>query len=305
MLKNDEIDQMFRAVCINAADVVCPSKTSAAAFYFEFSLVNHSCYPNCYFENDSRDVSVYALQDITPGSQLGISYLNPRIRIGVKETRREGIKKMFGFDCHCYICSKEEEIDSKYWRLDQQKRSLIAPWSRARADIVMKEGWELVHESEGMDRQQAIKELESQFEVQRLILDKANVTLILTIWQLFRNYFLLPDHKKGIAHLRSLGVTGMNAFFSYSTAKEVVDIGVTLSKSFGNVGLEEEASELFGLLLRFYPSNDMMRQVGINLPASMVSNLKKRSLQPSTQKDTQVKRIASLILKLCDRVDLQ
>lgn len=120
-VKDDEIDQMFRAVHVNAADVLCPPKTSASAFYLEFSLLNHSCYPNCYFKNDSTGVSVYALQDITPDSQLSISYLNLRIRIGVREERRQELKKSFGFDCCCDVCLKEEESDSKYWKLDQQE----------------------------------------------------------------------------------------------------------------------------------------------------------------------------------------
>ena len=295
-VQDDEINQMSRAVFANSEDVLCPPKTSAGAFYFEFSLVNHSCYPNCYFENESRDVSVYALQDITPDSQLGISYLNPRIRVGERSERRKELRKSFGFDCHCYVCSKEQEVGSVYWHLNQQKQSLIAPWSRERADEVMKKGWKLVQESEGMEPQQAIQKLDSHLEIQISILDKANITLILTIWQLVRNYFLLPDHKKGIIHLRSLGVTGMNAFFSYSTAKEVVDIGNTLSTCFCNVGLEKGASELLKMLLRFYPSTEMIRQVGA--PALIVENVKK---QLSTQKVTKAE-LVSYILNLCDRV---
>ena len=302
-VKEDEIDQMFRAVCINAADVHCPPKTAAAAFYFEFSLVNHSCYPNCYFTNDGKDISVYALQDITPNSQLGISYLNPRNRIGERGVRREEIRKSFGFDCHCDVCCKEEEVGSEYWLLDQQKQSLIAPWSRERANNIIKEGWELVHDSEGMERLQAIKKLESHIEIQRSVLDKVNVTLILTTWQLVRNYFLLPDYKKAIIHFKSLGETGVNAFFSYSTANEVADIGIVLSKCFGSLGLEKEASELVTLLLQFYPSNDMIRQAGI--PASMVDGIREKYLQLSTRKATQAKPPISYILKLCAHVDPQ
>ena len=60
----------------------------------------------------------------------------------------------------------------------------------------MKEGWELVHKSEGMDRQLAIKELESHFKVQKSVLDKAIIALILTIWQLVRNYFYFQTIRK-------------------------------------------------------------------------------------------------------------
>ena len=40
-VSDDEIDLMFHAVSMNAADVVCPNNTSTAAFYLEFSLLNH------------------------------------------------------------------------------------------------------------------------------------------------------------------------------------------------------------------------------------------------------------------------
>ena len=298
-VQDDEIDQMSRAVCVNAADVLCPPKTSAGAFYLEFSLINHLCYPNCYFENDNTDVSVYALDDIKYDSQLGISYLNPRIRVSERGTRREEIKKSFGFDCHCYVCLEEEKVGSDYWLLDQKKRSLIAPWSRDWVDKVMEKGWKSICESECMEKQQAIKLLEAELEVQKLVLDKVNITLILTIWQLVRNYYLLPDHRRGIIHLKLLGMTGMNAFFSYSTTKEVVDIGNTLSTCFSKVGLEKEASEFFDLLLCFYPSNDMIRMAKV--PASMVEGVKKMYLQ----KDTQVKHLVSKILELCDHIDSQ
>ena len=63
-----------------------------------------------------------------------------------------------------------------------------------------------------MEKQQTIELLESEIEVQKSILDEVNITLILAIWQLISNYFLLPDHEKGIIHLKSLGVTEINAF---------------------------------------------------------------------------------------------
>ena len=81
-------------------------------------------------------------------------------------------------------------------------------------------------------KQEAIKHFESELKVQKSVLDKVHTTLILTIWQLVKNYFLLLDHKKAIVHLKSIGVTGHNAFFGYSTADEVVSNGKTLSKCF-------------------------------------------------------------------------
>ena len=71
---------------------------------------------------------MYALQDIARDSQLGISDLNPGICVYERVARRKELKKSFSFDCQCYICLKEE-VGSEYWLLDQQKQSLIAPFT--------------------------------------------------------------------------------------------------------------------------------------------------------------------------------
>ena len=270
-VKDDEIDQAICAVYTNSADVQCPPGTSAGAFYFKFSLLNHMCRPNCDFENDGSDVSVYVLQDIEGGGQLGISYLNSNIRVYEGETRHEKLKKLQGFDCHCYACVEEEVVGFEYWRLDQQKQSLIAPWSRNRAAIVMKQGWKLICESENVEPQVAIKHLESEFKVQKSVLDKVNITLILTALQLVRNYyFLLPD-RRGIYHLKSLGETGMNAYFQYSTTKEIVDFGNMLIKCFNKMELINEASELANLMLQFFPMSDTISMAGLPGPPAMIA----------------------------------
>ena len=294
-VKDDEIDRAVRAVYTNSADVLCPPGTSAGAFYFEFSLLNHMCYPNCDFENGGTAVSVYALQDIECGSQLGISYLNSNIRVYEREARRKELKELHGFDCHCYICVKEKEVGSEYWLLDQQKRSLIAPWSQKMANEVMKQGWKLIRKSESMKPQVAIKQLESEYEVQKSVLDKVNITLILTALQLVRNYyFLLPD-RRGIRLLKSLGETGMNAYFKYSTTKEIVDFGNMLIKCFNKMGLMTEASKLTDLMLQFFPLSDTISMAGP--PPAMIGKFKEYMLQ---QKPPEVQQIVSYIMEICD-----
>lgn len=293
-IKDVEILQAVQAVYTNSADVQCPSGTSAGAFYFEFSLLNHLCYPNCDFENEGKAVSVFALQDIECGSQLGISYLNSNIRVYQGEIRRNELMNLQGFECHCYVCMKEKEVDSEYWLLDQQKQSLIAPWSLKMADEIMKKGWKLIRESEHMEPLVAIKQLESQFEVQKLVLDKVNITLILTALQLVRNYyFLLPD-PRGVRHLKSLGVTGMKTFFRYSTAKEIVDFGNMLSKCFNKMNRITEASKIADLMLQFFPTSDTIRMAGLS-PA-MIRNLQQRA------PENEVQQIASYFINICGSV---
>ena len=304
-VKDDEIDQMFRAVGVNAADVVCPDNTSTAAFYFEFSLLNHICHPNCAFENDNTAVSVYALQDIECNTQLCISYLNSLLRVNEREARREELKKIYGFDCHCDVCLQEEIVGSRYWLLNQQKRSLITPWSREMADKIMKKGWVSIRESERIEPLQAIKLLESEIELQKSVLDKVNIILIQTTWQLVRNYDYISQRRRGICHLKSLGETGMNAFFSYSTPKDILEIISILRRCFSELGLRGKADTLSDLILGFFPkvpSSDSIRMAGVS--HSFIAQFKKDYFQLATQtKDrVQAQQIVSYIFKLCNLI---
>ena len=192
-ISDNEIYQMFCVEVHNGANMYISSTGEAAGFYFEYSLVNHMCQPNCEFKNEKCNAALYALQDIEPGSQLGISYLQSYTSINLRELRREALKSLFGFDCNCAVCLEEEVVGSQYWLLDQQKRSLIAPWSRDKANIVMKNGWELIQKSMDthsyMEPQQAIDMLESSLQVQKAVLDPSNVTLIITRWGLLKKLF--------------------------------------------------------------------------------------------------------------------
>ena len=297
-VSDDEIDQMFRAVGMNAADVVCPNNTSTAAFYFEFSLLNHMCHPNCAFENDNAAVSVYALQDIECNSQLCITYLNSLLRVNEREGRRRELKKIYGFDCYCDVCLKEEMVGSEYWLLNSKKQSLIAPWSRKMADKIMKRGWASIRESERIQPLQAVKLLELESEVQKPVLDKVNIIRIQTLWQLVRNYDYLSEHKRGIHHLKALGVTGMNAFFSYSTPKDILEIVSILSRCFSEVGLRDKADKLFHLYIGFFP-----RAPGV--PPFLIEHIKtENNLQLAREANDRIpaQEIVLYIFELCNYI---
>ena len=278
---DDEIYRMYIVVCVNSADVVCPPGTSAGALYFaEFSLLNHMCQPNCEFENDVTEVSVYAIQDIQPGSQLCISYLNSRERITWREIRRKSLKESFGFDCNCLVCMNEETIGSKFWLMDQQKRSLIAPWSREFADRIMNRGWEAIRTCESMEPLPSIKVLETSLAVQTSILDKRNILFILTIRHIMINYHILHDYKRGIEHLRSLGIEGMTAFFEYGTVKDIDEIILLVLRSCSEFGLNNQGTELDKLFHNYFPkapsTETLCMALGRELPPSMVKHLQEK-----------------------------
>ena len=69
----------------NSVDVVYILMTLTTAIYLEYSLLNHICKPNCGWEQEYGKVCVFALQNIEPNSQLGISYMSFRYDINLRE----------------------------------------------------------------------------------------------------------------------------------------------------------------------------------------------------------------------------
>ena len=167
----------------------------------------------------------------------------------------------------------------------------------------MKNGWASIRESERIQPLQAVRLLESEFEIQKSVLDKVNIILIQTIWQLVRNYDYLSEHKKGIYHLKALGETGTNAFFSYSTPKDILEIVSILMRCFSEVGLKDKASKLSDLYVGFFPkapSSDSIRMAGV--PPFLIEHFKEDYLQLATEAKDRIpaQQIVSYIFILCD-----
>ena len=196
-----DIYQAFCAVSVNAASVFdVPSGTSAKALFIDYSIVNHMCRPNSEWEMEDGRVHVYAAHDIEGGAQLGISYLNDEYTLIVREIRRERLKQGFGFDCQCFVCLGEEVPGSSYWLVDQQKRSLIAPWSLEMAKKMMDKGWGLLCESKHADLSpaQVIHMLESEQAVIKRVLDQRNIIVILMARRLISKYIEAEEYEKAI-----------------------------------------------------------------------------------------------------------
>ena len=259
-VSEDEIYQTYCRTDNNSATVKCPHGASAVATYLEYSLLNHMCRPNCGWEGENGNMSIYALEDIEPNSQLGISYLRFRYIINLREIRRRELKKKLGIDCTCYVCLEEENIQSKYWLLDQKKRSLIAPWSRQWADKVMDKTWEMFCQSGSMEHPQAITLLEMALKQQVGVLDKANVILILTAIFLLYKCRLVKEYKRGMSHFNFVGEEGMNALFEYGTLDEINFVGEEINTCYElrDVKGSEEISDLMPKLFPKVPSADRL-----------------------------------------------
>ena len=117
----------------------------------------------------------------------------------------------------------------------------------------MKKGWRLLCQSQHMDRHSAIQLLESTMKVQKVVLDKQNITIILTAWELLRKYSLLHDYKKGLAHFESLGEDGITAFFHYGAANEIDSVCTIVARCCRELGMNKETNKLEEVAFKFFP----------------------------------------------------
>ena len=313
-VSDDEIYETFRRMTNNSAKVESPRDTSATAVYLEYSLLNHMCRPNCGWEQEYGKMWVFALQDIEPKSQLGISYMSFRYDINLREIRRRELKESFGFDCSCFLCLEEEKVGSKYWLLDQKKRSLIAPWSRQWADKVMKNGWEQICRSRSMNDPQAIKLLELAIKDQAPVLDKVNVILILTaIFLLYKCSLERDLCRKAISHFKLIGEKGMNALFEYGTMTAIEYVTLDIKACCEELGCMKEADEISNLMMTLFPKVPSGDKVCDNLwetelkydkdYVSMVKRIQDDMVAPSASgKAVTPQQVSSYIAKLCHKI---
>ena len=260
-ISNQEIQLALRAISINAGTVGnSPPGTMIVAIYNnEYCLLNHMCKPNCEIEvEEDGTVAVYTIDDVKAGEQLGISFVTREYYMNVREVRRAKLSECFGLNCGCFVCRGEMIPGSKLWLLEQQKSSLIAPWSHAMARQAMVKGWELLCESNNMtpvrSPSKVIEILEPALESQKLILDQYNVILILTATTLLLTYCQLDESEMAVdIYYRFLDPVGMATLMEYGTRRDVADIA-------GNVcirlfDLEEmmEFNEMFKLTQQIHP----------------------------------------------------
>jgi len=77
------------------------------------ALANHSCSPNAVVMFDGRSVALRALEPVSKGEQLFISYITATED---RLSRQTTLKQRYFFDCHCEKCSKDESPYSTFLR---------------------------------------------------------------------------------------------------------------------------------------------------------------------------------------------
>lgn len=101
-----------------------PSPTSASFIFPRIARINHSCAPNADHAMDwsGLKMTVYATTDISPSQEICIEYQSGLVQ-KTRDERRQALKRDFGFDCHCSVCSQEGEALA---RSDSRRREINA-----------------------------------------------------------------------------------------------------------------------------------------------------------------------------------
>lgn len=81
----------------------CGSGSPVGGIYPQICLINHSCLPNSHnnWDGNREHETIYAIRPIKAGEEITISYDHG----GPASTRRAFLRKSFGFDCECSVCT--------------------------------------------------------------------------------------------------------------------------------------------------------------------------------------------------------
>uniref|UniRef100_A0A1A7WRW9 [histone H3]-lysine(4) N-trimethyltransferase n=1 Tax=Iconisemion striatum TaxID=60296 RepID=A0A1A7WRW9_9TELE len=74
--------------------------------YPSLSLLNHDCRPNCVMVFEGTELQLRAIQDISPGDELTISYIET---LSLTEDRQKQLEDQYHFSCRCQRCESPEE----------------------------------------------------------------------------------------------------------------------------------------------------------------------------------------------------
>lgn len=310
-ITNDEIEATLRAVSFNTATIErCPKNTDTMKHYTkstmvvavynqEYTLLQHMCKPNCEpekeIENKDGKISVYTIDDIKAGTQLGISFLMIKYYANVRDIRLPKLKECFGIDCKCHICTGEMEQGSYLWLVDKQKSSLIAPWSFETAHKAMVNGWNTMGKSCQISLAGDTAMLQSSLDTMHVYLDQRNIMILLTAITLFYRYCLNQANQDAIeVFYSSIGHVGLSALFQYGTRREVAELTANLSICFLEMEEVRGFNSMFNLTRQIHPRRPSHSELGKMLHLSPPPFLSAEDLDMKKELDDVATRAARL-----------
>lgn len=105
----------------------------------ETARLNHDCRPNAMYYFDPKTFTHYthASRRILAGEEITITYIDP---LQTRLRRRKAIKRSWGFDCSCSLCSQSPQFVRESNRRIVQINALIKVFSRTNSKTKMIRG---------------------------------------------------------------------------------------------------------------------------------------------------------------------
>ena len=119
-------------------------KDDVKGIYFQFSMTNHSCAPNCVINFDeNRNLKLVAFERIFKGEEIVVNYLDPN-RGDQDLLRCERQKKLitiWNFICKCSVCSLTVQDLSRNEEMKKDLAALVEKQDQLVFRVSMTEGY--------------------------------------------------------------------------------------------------------------------------------------------------------------------
>lgn len=145
---------------VPAGPLLPPNATtlpSTASFIFpRIARINHSCAPNADHSMDWRVLKmfVYATTPIAESEEVCIEYTSGLMQMS-RDARREILKRDFGFECHCSVCSQTGDALAKS---DSRRREIDAiVGTLGSGDLSRKDMWSALQRMDSLLQQEGYK----------------------------------------------------------------------------------------------------------------------------------------------------
>ena len=165
-----------------------------------------------------------------------------------------------------------------------------------------------------MNDHQSIRLLELAMKEQVSVLDKVNVTLILTaIFLLYKCSLERKLCRKALSHFESIGEKGMNALFEYGSMIAIEYVTLDIKACCEELGYMKEANEISDLMMTLFPKVpsgdkvcDSLWETGLKYDKDYVSTVKRIQddmVAPSASgRVVTPQQVSSYVAKLCHSI---
>eukprot|EP00123_Amoebidium_parasiticum_P006800 comp17667_c0_seq1/m.17468 comp17667_c0_seq1/g.17468 ORF comp17667_c0_seq1/g.17468 comp17667_c0_seq1/m.17468 type:complete len:476 (-) comp17667_c0_seq1:791-2218(-) len=148
-----------------------------AGVYPAGALLNHACNGNCVITYDlkSKRQMFRTLHDVKCGEELTHSYIDPLIPVA---ERRENLRKMYFFDCHCTACEAADAPGSNehFYYADTEGNPAKATAELTQARQLHDEGRNMANPPEN-----CLPMLQMSYEIRKKALHPLNLDLLSSV----------------------------------------------------------------------------------------------------------------------------